>query len=115
MCLGSYRSSGISELMRDAITTPAGFRICSTKEMKRKPITHKAAAERAAVIRRQNVQRHVKAAAVSKLREEIQRNTANRNMQMELGRLQGASLRHSGLDVPGLNWLHDLIKRDIMK
>ena len=76
--------------------------------MKRKPITNKAAAERLAVIRRQNVQRHHKAAAVSKLRDEIQRHTANRNMQMELGRLHEASLRHSGLDVPGLNRMHDL-------
>ena len=76
--------------------------------MARKPITGKAAAERLAVIRRQNVQRHVKAAAVSKLREDIRRHTANRNLQMELGRLQEASLRHSGLDVPGLNRMHEL-------
>ena len=76
--------------------------------MKRKPITNKAAAERLAVIRRQNVQRHHKAAAVTKLRDEIQRHAANRNMQMELGRLHEASLRHSGLDVPGLNRMHDL-------
>jgi hypothetical protein len=76
--------------------------------MTRKPITNKAAAERLAVIRRQNVKRHHSAAAVSKLRDEIQRHTANRNMQMELGRLHEASLRHSGLDVPGLNRMHDL-------
>ena len=76
--------------------------------MKRKPFTSKAAAERLAVIRRQNVQRHHKAAAVTKLRDEIQRHAANRNMQMELGRLHEASLRHSGLDVPGLNRMHDL-------
>lgn len=76
--------------------------------MKRRPITNKAAAERAAVIRRQNVQRHHKATAVSKLRTEIQHHTANRNMQMELDRLHEASLRHSGLDVPGLNRMHDL-------
>ena len=69
----------------------------------KKPITNKRAAERAATIRRQNVQRHIRSAQVSKLREEIQRHTANRNMQMELGRLQEASLRHSGLDVPALN------------
>ncbi len=75
---------------------------------KRIVITNKAAAEQAAVIRRQNVQRHHKATAVSKLREEIQRHTANRNMQMELGRLQEASLRHSGLDVPALNRMHEL-------
>jgi hypothetical protein len=68
----------------------------------------KAAAERATVIRRQNVQRHQRAAAVTKLREELQRHTANRNMQMELDRLHEASLRHSGLDVPGLNRMRDL-------
>ena len=75
---------------------------------RRRVITDKAASERAAVIRRQNVQRHQTAAAVSSLRTEIQRNTANRNYQMELDRLHMASLRHSGLDVPGLNRLKDL-------
>ena len=75
---------------------------------KRRVITHKAAAERAAVIRRQNVQRHVKAAAVTKLREEIQRHAAVRNMQMELDRLHEASLRHSGLDAPALNRMNQL-------
>lgn len=75
---------------------------------RRKVITNKATAERAAVIRRQNVQRHMRAAAVNKLREDIQRHTAVRNMQMELGRLQEASLRHSGLDVPGLNRMNEL-------
>ena len=75
---------------------------------KRKAITNKAAAERAAVIRRQNVQRHQKAAATSKLRTDIQRHTANRNHQMELDRLHEASLRHSGLDVAGLNRMKDL-------
>ena len=74
----------------------------------RRPITNKAAAERAAVIRRQNVSRHQKAAATSKLRTEIQRHTANRNYQMELGRLHEASLRYSGLDVAGLNRMKDL-------
>ena len=75
---------------------------------KRKAITNKAAAERAAVIRRQTVQRHQKATATSKLRTEIQRHTANRNYQMELDRLHEASLRHNGLDVAGLNRLKDL-------
>ena len=82
--------------------------------MKRKRFTTKAAAERAAVIRRQNVKRHHTAAAVTKLRDEIQRHTANRNMQMELGRLHEASLRHSGLDVPGLNRMHELKSRIIV-
>ena len=77
--------------------------------------TNKAAAERAAVIRRQNVQRHMKATAVTKLREDIQRHTAVRNMQMELGRLQEASLRHSGLDVPGLNRMNELKQKLLNK
>ena len=82
--------------------------------MARKPITSKAAAERLSVIRRQNVQRHNKAAAVTKLRDEIQRHTANRNMDFELGRLHEASLRHSGLDVPGLNRMHELKSKIIV-
>ena len=77
---------------------------------KHKTATMKAAAERAATIRRQNVQRHEKAAATSKLREELQRHTANRNMQMELDRLREASLRHSGLDGPALNRMQQLQK-----
>ena len=80
----------------------------AAKKPQRKVVTHKAAAERLEVIRRQNVQRHHRAAATTKLREEIQRHTANRNYQMELDRLHEASLRHSGLDVPGLNRMHDL-------
>jgi len=83
--------------------------------MRKKPVTTKAAAERLAVIRRQNVQRHVKATAVTKLREDIQRHTANRNMQMELGRLHEASLRHSGLDVPGLNRMNELKQKMLNK
>ena len=83
--------------------------------MARKAITSKAAAERLAAIRRQNVQRHHKAAAVTKLREEIQRYAANRNMQMELGRLHEASLRHSGLDVPGLNRMNELKQKVLSK
>ena len=78
-------------------------------------MTSKAAAERLMVIRRQNVQRHHKAAAVSKLREELQRHTANRNMQMEIGRLHEASLRHSGLDVPGLNRMNELKQKLLNK
>ena len=69
----------------------------------------KVAAARAATIRRQNVQRHHKAGAVSKLRHELQRHTANRNTQMELGRLQEASLRHNGLDRAGLSRMHELL------
>jgi hypothetical protein len=87
----------------------------AAKKPQRKVVTHKAAAERLEVIRRQNVQRHHRAAATTKLREEIQRHTANRNYQMELDRLHEASLRHSGLDVPGLNRMHDLKQKVIKK
>ena len=83
--------------------------------MKRKPFTAKAAAQRLEVIRRQNVQRHEKSAAITKLREDIQRHTANRNMQMELNRLHAASLRHNGLDVPGLNRMNELKQKVINK
>ena len=81
-----------------------------TANPKHKTAAMKAAAERAATIRRQNVKRHEKAAATSKLRDEIQRHTANRNRQMELDRLHAASLRHSGLDVPALNRMQELKK-----
>ena len=50
----------------------------------------------------------MEAAAVTKLREEIQRHTAVWNMQMELDGLHEASLRHSGLDVPALNPMNQL-------
>ena len=71
-------------------------------------MTSKAALERAATIRRQNVQRHQIAAAKNNLRDSIARDVANRNYQFELGRLQEASLRHNGLDVPGLNRMNAL-------
>ena len=73
-----------------------------------RPITNKAAAARAATIRRQNVQRHDRAAATSKLRTELRAHTNNRNVKFELDRLHEASLRHNGLDVHGLNRLHQL-------
>ena len=71
-------------------------------------MTSKAALERAATIRRQNVQRHQIAAAKNKLRDDIARDTMNRNLNFELGRLQEASLRHNGLDVAGLNRMNAL-------
>ena len=71
-------------------------------------MTSKAALERAATIRRQNVQRHQIAAAKNKLRDDISRETMNRNLNFELGRLQEASLRHNGLDVAGLNRMNAL-------
>ena len=83
--------------------------------VKRKPMTSKQAYDRVMTIQRQNVQRHEKAAATSKLRNEIQRHTANRNRQMELDRLHAASLRHSGLDIPALNRMRELQKMVINK
>ena len=77
-------------------------------QAKRRHLTTKQAAERAATILHQNVERHHKAAAVSKLRHELQRHTANRNAQNELGRLLEASLRHNGLDRAGLARLNEL-------
>ena len=74
----------------------------------RKPATAKETAKRLETIRRQNTQRHKKAGEVQKLREEIQRHTANRNRQMELDRLLEASLRHNGLSVPAMNRMRDL-------
>ena len=71
-------------------------------------MTSKAALERAAAIRRQNVQRHQISQAKNKLRDDIARDTANRNLNFELGRLQEASLRHNGLDVAGLNRMNAL-------
>ena len=83
--------------------------LSNTKHTLLQNMDAKTAARRAATIRRQNVQRHHKAAAVSKLRHELQRHTANRNAQMELGRLQEASLRHTGLDRAGLARMHELL------
>ena len=59
-------------------------------------------------IRRQNLQRHQKAAAMSTLRTEIARHTANRNYQMELDRLHEASLRRTGLDAVGARRMAEL-------
>jgi hypothetical protein len=76
--------------------------------MKKPRYTDKQAQERAMAIRRQNLQRHQKAAAMSTLRTEIARHTANRNYQMELDRLHEASLRHNGLDAVGARRMADL-------
>jgi len=73
-------------------------------------VTKKAAAERLEAIRRENVKRHQTAAAKTKLREDVRRATANRNAQMEVYRLQEASLRHSGLDAAAFNRMNELKK-----
>ena len=78
-------------------------------------MTAKAAAERAAIIRRQNVQRHTAAAANSLLRFQQQRHAENRNMQNELNSLHGASLRHNGLDIVGYRRMNEVKQRVIIK
>lgn len=75
-----------------------------------KKLNFKEAAERARAIRRANVQRHVTAQNKNKLREDIARDVANRQYTMEHNMLLEASLRHSGLDVPGSNRLNQLAK-----
>ena len=75
-----------------------------------KKLDFKRAAERARAIRRANVQRHVTAHNKNKLREDIARDVANRQATMEHNLLLEASLRHSGLDAPGLNRLNELAK-----
>ena len=71
-------------------------------------LNRKEALIRAETIRRQNVQRHAKSAGINKLRNDILRASNVRQMQMEHDRLQEASLRHNGLDRPGLNRLNEL-------
>ena len=53
-------------------------------------------AERAAAIRRANVQRHITAHNKNKLREDIARDVRNRQMVMEHNTLLEASLRRIG-------------------
>ena len=77
--------------------------------VKRK-LPNKEAALKMEVIRKQNkeIQRYARIGGITKIRDEIKRHMANRNYQLELGRLREASLRHSGLDVPALNRMHQL-------
>ena len=65
---------------------------------------------RAETIRRQNVQRHAKSAGLNKLRNDILRASNVRQMQLEHDRLKEASLRHNGLDRPGLQRMNELQK-----
>ena len=68
-------------------------------------------AEKLENIRRENVKRHTTAAAaVSKLRREIQAHTMQRNKQMELDRLHEASTSPNGLNQAGFNRMTELRK-----
>ena len=73
-------------------------------------VTSKAAQERLETIRRQNVKRHMEAAAKTKLREDIRRATANRNAQIQRDSLLEASLRHNGLNQMAFDRLNVLKK-----
>ena len=74
----------------------------------RRPITQKAAVERAKTILRQNTKRHDNAVANSRLRDEIRRHQANETHRAELGRLQMASIRGNGLDQMALGRFNQL-------
>ena len=73
-------------------------------------LNRKEALIRAETIRRQNVQRHAKSAGLNKLRNDILRASNVRQMQLEHDRLKEASLRHNGLDRPGLQRMNELQK-----
>ena len=73
-------------------------------------LNRKEALIRAETIRRQNVQRHAKSAGLNKLRNDILRASNVRQMQLEHDRLREASLRHNGLDRPGLQRMNELQK-----
>ena len=73
-------------------------------------LNRKEALLRAETIRRQNVQRHAKSAGLNKLRNDILRASNVMQMQLEHDRLKEASLRHNGLDRPGLQRMNELQK-----
>ena len=87
---------------------PAGFKTCTKVNATQKETNNEQGGSGKSCSHQTAKRPAPRQAAVTKLREEIQRHTAVRNMQMELGRLQEASLRHSGLHVPALNRMHDL-------
>ena len=76
--------------------------------MRQIKLTRTQAVQRAATIRRQNVQRHERSAATSKLREEILRKQYNANRTTEMHSLQEAAIRNNGLDQMALNRLNEL-------
>ena len=71
-------------------------------------LTKSQAATRAATIRKQNVQRHDRAAAHSKLRDEILRKQINANRLNELHNFQEAAIRGSGIDQMALARINQL-------
>jgi hypothetical protein len=71
-------------------------------------LTRAQAVQRAATIRRQNVQRHERVAANSRLRDEILRKQYNANRTTELHSLQEAAIRGNGLDQMALSRINEL-------
>ena len=71
-------------------------------------LTRAQAVQRAATIRKQNVQRHESAASNSRLREEIRRKFANENRRVEMSNLLEHSIRGNGLDAMALARLNQL-------
>ena len=71
-------------------------------------LTRSQAVQRAATIRKQNLQRHETAAANSRLREQIQRKFANENRRVEMSNLLEHSIRGNGLDAMALARLNQL-------
>ena len=74
-----------------------------TEQKTRGVITRKKAADRMALIRRENVERHNKYAARTKLRNDQVAAQRVGTMQRELDRLHEASIHGSGLDAVRLN------------
>ena len=71
-------------------------------------LTRAQAVQRAATIRKQNLQRHEAAAANSRLREQIQRKFTNENRRVEMSNLLEHSIRGNGLDAMALARLNQL-------
>ena len=71
-------------------------------------LTRAQAVQRAATIRRQNVQRHERVAANSRLRDEILRKQYNANRTTELHSFQEAAIRGNGLDQMALSRINEL-------
>ena len=76
--------------------------------MKKPRLTRQQAVQRATTIRRQNVQRHERAAATSSLRSDILRKQLNNNRLVELHSLQEATIRGNGLDQMALSRINEL-------
>ena len=71
-------------------------------------LTRAQAVQRAATIRKQNLQRHEAAASNSRLRQEIQRKFANENRRVEMSNLLEHSIRGNGLDAVALARMNQL-------